>query len=128
MPANTTVDTEGSKSILVKTTGHEKLRITGMLSVLAVGRPLTPFILLKEKNLPKQKLPTGIRERMDDGRSHGQMAETVWHRRPGALLKKTGMLVLDAFKGHLTEKVKTIASNMLSIDQVIIPGGMTPQL
>jgi hypothetical protein len=28
MPANTTVDTKGSKSVLVKTTGHEKLRIT----------------------------------------------------------------------------------------------------
>jgi hypothetical protein len=30
MPANITVDTKGSKSVLVKTTGHEKLRITVM--------------------------------------------------------------------------------------------------
>jgi hypothetical protein len=34
----------------------------------------------------------------------------VWHRRPDALLKKRGMLVLDAFKGHLTENVKTVVS------------------
>jgi hypothetical protein len=34
MPANATVDTKGSKLVLVKTTGHEKLRITVMLSVL----------------------------------------------------------------------------------------------
>jgi hypothetical protein len=52
----------------------------------------------------------------------------VWHRRPGALLKKRGMLVLDAFKGHLTEKVKTVASNLLNTDLVIILGGMTSQL
>jgi hypothetical protein len=38
MPVNSTVDTEGSKSVLVKTTGHEKLRITVMLSVPADGR------------------------------------------------------------------------------------------
>jgi hypothetical protein len=60
MVANTTVDTKGSKSVLVKTTGHEKLRITVMLSVLADRRKLTPFVILKRKNLPKEKLPTGI--------------------------------------------------------------------
>jgi hypothetical protein len=38
------------------------------------------------------------------------------------------MLVLDAFRGHLTEKVKTVASNLLNTDLVIIPGGMTSQL
>jgi hypothetical protein len=38
------------------------------------------------------------------------------------------MLVLDAFKGHLTEKVKTVASNLLNTDPVIIPGGMTSLL
>jgi hypothetical protein len=52
----------------------------------------------------------------------------VCHRRSGALLKKKGMQVLDAFRGHLTEKVKTVASNLLNTDLVIIPGGMTSQL
>jgi hypothetical protein len=32
MPANITVDTKGSKSVLVKRTGHEKLRITDAFS------------------------------------------------------------------------------------------------
>jgi hypothetical protein len=40
----------------------------------------------------------------------------VWHRWPDALLKKRWMLVLDAFKGHLIEKVKTVASNLLNMD------------
>jgi hypothetical protein len=38
------------------------------------------------------------------------------------------MLVLDTFKGHLTGKVKTVASNLVNMDLVIIPGGLTYQL
>jgi hypothetical protein len=56
MPANTTVDTKSSKSLFVKTTGYEKLRITVILSVLAYGRKLTPFVILKRKNLQKNFL------------------------------------------------------------------------
>jgi hypothetical protein len=37
-----------------------KNRIIGMLSVLADGRKLTPFVILKGKNLQKEKLSTGI--------------------------------------------------------------------
>jgi hypothetical protein len=38
------------------------------------------------------------------------------------------MLVLDTFKGLLTEKVKTVASDLLNMDLLIMPGGMTSQL
>jgi hypothetical protein len=31
-----------------------------MLSVLADGRKLTPFVILKRKSLPKENLPIGI--------------------------------------------------------------------
>jgi hypothetical protein len=104
-----------------------------MLSVLADGRKLTPFVILRRKNLPKQKLPTDIIFKCNE---EGWMTEElmdkwlkeVWHRKPGALLKKRGMLDLDAFKGHLTDKVKTVASNLLNTNLVIIPGGMTSQL
>jgi hypothetical protein len=133
MPANTTVDTKGSKSVLVKTTGHEKLRITVMLSVLADGRKLTPFVILRRKNLPKEKLPTRIIFKCyEKGRFTEELMvewlKEVWHTRPGALLNKRQMLILDAFKGHLTEEVKTVASNLLNTDLVIIPGGMNSQL
>jgi hypothetical protein len=100
---------------------------------MADGRKLTPFVILRRKNLPKEKLPTGI---IFKCYKKGWMTEElivewlkeVWHRRPGSLLRKREMLVLDAFKGHLTEKVKTVASNQLNTDLVIIPGGMTSQL
>jgi hypothetical protein len=125
MPANTTLDTKGSKSVLVKTTGHEKLKITVMLSVLADGRKLTPFVILRRKNLPKEKLPAGIIFNEKGWMTEKLMVEwlkEVCHRRPGALPKRRGMLVLCAFKGHLTEKVKTVASNLLNTDLVITPG------
>jgi hypothetical protein len=53
----------------------------------------------------------------------------VWNRRPGALLRKRRMLVLDAFKGHLTPEVKaTITGGSINTDLVVIPGGVTSQL
>jgi hypothetical protein len=55
MPTNTTIDVEASKSVFVKTTGHGKLK-TVILSVLADGRKLTPFVILESKNLPKGKV------------------------------------------------------------------------
>jgi hypothetical protein len=53
----------------------------------------------------------------------------VWNTRPGALLRKWAILVLDAFKGHLTPAVKaTIAGGCINTDLVVIPSGMTSQL
>jgi hypothetical protein len=135
MPANTTVDTKGSKSVLVKTIGHEKLKITVMLSVLVDGRKHT-ICYSEEKKSSKRtskKLPTGIIFECNEKgwMTEGLMVEWLkeyWHRIPGALLKKKGMLVLDAFEGHLTEKVKTVASYLLNTDLVIIPGGITSVL
>jgi hypothetical protein len=34
----------------------------------------------------------------------------VWNRRPGALLKKRGMLAIDAFRGYLAQKDKKLTS------------------
>jgi len=53
----------------------------------------------------------------------------VWNRRPGAVLRKQGMLVMDVFKGHLTPEIEaTITGSSMNTDLVIIPGGVTVQL
>jgi hypothetical protein len=50
----------------------------------------------------------------------------VWNRRPGALLRKQGMLVLDAFERHLTPAMKAaIASSSMNTNLVVIPRGLT---
>ena len=47
--SDTTIDTKGAKQVLVKSTGHEKSRITVMLSAAGNGRKLKPFVLLNRK-------------------------------------------------------------------------------
>jgi CBS-domain-containing membrane protein len=61
---------------------------------------------------------------------HGQIAERslAQETRCSFKEKRRGMLVLDTFKGLLTEKVKTVASDLLNMDLLIMPGGMTSQL
>lgn len=132
MPSNTTVEEKGAKSVIVRTTGNEKVRVTVMLAVLADGRKLPPFVILKRKTIPKEKFPSDVIIRCQEkgwmtSDLMGEWLRLVWNRRPGALLKKRGMLVLDAFRGHLTPDIKGTIRDM-NTDLVIIPGGMTSQL
>jgi hypothetical protein len=46
MPTTITTDTNGSKATLIKTTGHEKFRITAIPPVLDDRRQLTPSVIL----------------------------------------------------------------------------------
>ena len=132
MPSNTTIDDKGAKSVIIKGTGNEKARMTVMLGVLADGHKLPPYVILRRKTLPKEKLPAGLIFRCQE---KGWMTndlmldwvKVVWSRRSGALLKKRGMLVLDSFKGHLTQEVKEEVKKA-NTDLVVIPGGMSSQL
>ena len=106
MLSNVTVDNKGTKSVPIKTT-----RITVMLGALADGRKLPPYVILRRKTMPKEDLPKGLVFRCQ---SKGWMInnlmldrlKVVWNQRPGALLKKSGMLMLDSFRGHITPEVK----------------------
>ena len=49
MPANSTVDSKGTKSVSLITTGHEKDRFTVMLACLGDGTKLPPMWCLSEK-------------------------------------------------------------------------------
>jgi hypothetical protein len=60
MPTNTLVGTKGSKLVLLKVTGHGKLRITVIVSILADVRNLAPFVYLMKRNILKNKLRGGI--------------------------------------------------------------------
>lgn len=71
-----------------------------MLSVMADGKKLTPFVILNRKNLLKERILSGI---IFKHNGKGWMTEElilewlieVWDRRAGALLK---MLLLDCLK------------------------------
>jgi len=65
MPSNT-IEARGSNSALVKTTGHERLKITVTLAVLADGMKLTQFLILRRKNLSEEKLLGGMIFKYDE--------------------------------------------------------------
>jgi hypothetical protein len=108
--------------------------VTVMLVILADGSKLPPYVILNHKTMPKEQQPRGIIVRCQP---KGQMTNelmkdwlsVVWNGRPGVLLSNWRMLVLDAFKGHLTPEAKaTITGSSMNTDVVVIPGGMTSQL
>jgi len=129
MPPNYMLEKKGVKEVLLKTTGCEKLRLTVMLAATADGRKLLPLLILKRKNLPKSE---AFLKDVIGAKEKGWMTEElmlewlkiVWGRRPRAFLNQPPMLVLDAFKGHLTDSVKNQLSKMKT-ERVVIPGGMT---
>lgn len=132
MPTSVTVHKRGDKSVIVKSTGNEKSRVTVMLTCLADGTKLPPYVILKRKTLPKDPMPAGIIVRAQEkgwmeSRLVVDWLKVVWVRRPGGLRRRRYMLVLDAFHGHVTDEVKKQVKE-LNGDLVIIPGGMTSQL
>ena len=114
MPSNMTVDKLGAKTVMIKTTGHEKTRFTVVLACMADGTKLPPMVIFKRKTMPKEKLPKGVFVHVDE---KGWMNEEgmllwikkIWAARPGGLLKPKSLLVWDMFKAHLVNKVRWIS-------------------
>jgi hypothetical protein len=55
MLTNTTIDAKGSNSVLFRTTGHEKLRISMMLLVLTDGKKLHSICYSQQKKSSERK-------------------------------------------------------------------------
>ena len=60
MPGNRTVHSTGKKTVLIRTTGHEKTHFTTVLTCLADGTKLRPMVIFKRKTMPKVKFPPGV--------------------------------------------------------------------
>ena len=129
MPSNTTVDSAGTKTVSIVTTGHEKDRFTVMLACLGDGSKLPPYVIFKRKTLPKGLIfPQGIHVR---AQAKGWMDEelvkdwlrTVWAK-VGGLMRKRNLLVWDSFRAHLCQNVKRVLRDSKT-DVAVIPGGMT---
>ena len=64
MPGKSTLELKGKKGVRMMSTGHEKERITVVLSALADETKLAPFVLLPGiRPLPKEDIPSGIQVR-----------------------------------------------------------------
>lgn len=128
-PSNNVIGKIGTKSVIIKTLGNEKMCITVMLAVLADGIKLPPYVILKRKTMLKDQLPTGIIVRCQN---QGWMStdlmkdwlNIVWSRRPGVLGHKRRTLVLGTFREYLTPAMKNIIGGK-NAALAIVPAGMS---
>jgi hypothetical protein len=90
-----TLDVNGAKSVVIKTSGYVNIHAAVMLAVLADGSKLPLHVTLNCETLPKEHLPRGVivrcqpkcwmtNERMKD------WLLVVWNRRPGCLCENKG--------------------------------------
>lgn len=130
MPSRRTVAEKGCRQVNLLTTGNEHNRFTAMLCCTADGHKLPPYLVFKRKTMPKnEQFPPKVIVRVNEKGFFNEETvlewfRLVWCRRPGALLKPRSMLVLDSFRGHITDRVKKSIANE-GCDLVIIPGGLT---
>lgn len=86
-------------------------------------------MILKRKRIPNEAFPKGIVVRAQEkGWMDDELVldwiKSVWQNRPGAMLAKRSLLVLDSFRGHLTDRVKKQLGSIRT-DMAVIPGGLT---
>ena len=119
----------GAKTVLVKTTGHEKSRFTIVLACIADGTKLKPMVFFKRKTMLKGNFPGGVVIRVhldgwmdDDGTK--LWFKKVRNTRPGALMRKNSLLIWDLFSCHITDNIKKLMRQRKT-DLGIIPGGLT---
>ncbi|CAI7895033.1 unnamed protein product [Closterium sp. NIES-54] len=132
MPATTTVEETGVRSVPIRSAGYQKQRVTVMLACTADGRKLKPWVFFKRKTLPKGDFPADVVVACH---------ENGWMDSPGIVRwleegvkpfvkprfgrhAKSSMLVLDSYRGHLTEEVKEKLREMNCVPAIIPSGCM----
>ena len=132
MISNTTVTDKGAKSVVPKTTGHEKSKVTVTLAAKANGDKLKPYIVFpghKREVRKLQKEPAFKNRCYVESTINGWMNENTTIDWVENVLKtfnfgKRRLFACDSFRAHLVQSVKELL-NKGKIDPVVIPGGTT---
>lgn len=128
-PSETTVEATGAREVAVRTTGHERMRITVLLAARADGKKLKPAVLIPRKRpirvldrfRPRLHIMyTGDTSWMDEVKLHQYLREEVRRH----IFGERKLLVWDAFTPHFTNGTKNLLCGM-SIDLAIIPGDLS---
>ena len=126
MPSKTTVDQRGLKTVPIKSTGHEKQRMTVCLAIKADGSKMIPFVVIPGKKV-KSKIAAikgAVVKCSANGWMNDELTEDwvshVW----GSLGFNKRFLVWDSFKCHINEKIKKALKKMNTV-MGVIPGGCT---
>ena len=129
MVSETTVDVTGTKTISMKTTGHEKCRVTVGLAAKGDGTKFKPFIVLKGGKRDVEKLKKEFGSKCVVAWSVNGWMDTDltihWTNTVlGYFSFNRRLLAWDTFEYHM---VPTVTSSLKSkkVDSVLIPGGCT---
>ena len=123
MPSKTTVDQRGLKAVPIKSTGHEKQRITVCLAIKADGSKMKPFVVIPGKQVKSEivAIKGAIVKCSANGWISDELTEDWVSRVWGSLAFNKRFLVWDSFKCHINEKIKETLKKMNTVMSVI-PG------
>ena len=130
MPGDTTITHRGERSVPIRTTGHDKGRFTVVLSAMADGRKLKPFVVFKGvRPIAELSKVSGVIVAYS---KNGWMNEGLtkdWARRGwGEISFGHRLLVWDAYKCHTMPSVVNVVNSRTNSDISLIPGGLTGKI
>ena len=128
MPSDTTVAVTGARSVLLKTTGHEKNHFTVILTARADGLKMKPFIVFKGKGTrlikELQKIPGVVIHFSSNGCMNDALTITYLRSIIGTFSFGKRLLVWDAYQCHTSEAVRA-ETKKLRLHTAVVPGGCT---
>ena len=129
MPGETTITRRGERSVPLRTTGHDKARFTVVLSAMADGRKLKPYVVFKGVRAIPEMNTNGVVVALSRNRWMNEELTKDWVKRVwGSLNFGRRLLVWDAYKCHITAEVRSCVNTQTNTDVSIIPGGLTSHL
>lgn len=129
MVSQTTVDGCGKKTITMKSTGHEKSRVSVCLAAKADGTKLKPMIVFKGAVRETKVLSEEFKSKAVIASSPNAWMNTelthVWVDKVlGTFSFQRRLLAWDSYECHIEDTVKK-SLTAKKIDVVIVPGGCT---
>ena len=131
MPSATTVNEAGASSVTIRSTGHEKDRVTVCLEGKANGHKIKPIIVfkggkrdVKRMNEDRQLSGKCVIHTSVNGWMNESLTEEWIQYVVGRLLFAPSLLVWDTYKCHMTNGVKE-ALRQASVNAALVPGGCT---
>ena len=126
LPSATTIEKKGVSTVPIRTTGHEKNRLTVGHAVKADGTKLKPFVVIPAKKVKKElsSIPGVVVAATSNGWMNGETTsdwlQTVWTK----FTFSKQMLVWDSFICHISDAMKEQLKQCNTLMSVI-PGGCT---
>ena len=98
----------GERSVPLRTIGHEKGRLTVVLSAMADGKKLKPYVVFKGVRAIPEMNTNGVVVALSKNGSMNEELTQDWVKRVwGSLNFGRWLLVWDAYRCHITTEVRS---------------------